>query len=70
MEYNSSRYSTSYGTKASEFAVANFSAQVKGYRWISIEAGVNNAFDKNYAISEGFPEAGRNYFVNLVFNNL
>jgi len=70
MEYNSSRYSTSYGTKASEFAVANFSARVKGYRWISIEAGVNNAFDKNYAISEGFPEAGRNYFVNLVFNNL
>lgn len=70
MEYNSSRYSTSYGTKAGEFAVANFSARVKGYRWISIEAGVNNAFDKNYAISEGFPEAGRNYFVNLVFNNL
>jgi iron complex outermembrane receptor protein len=70
MEYNSSRYSTSYGTKAAEYAIANVSLRTKAYRWISVEAGVNNAFDKNYAISEGFPEAGRNYFVNLVFNNL
>ena len=70
MEYNSSRYSTSYGTKAGEFAVANFSARIKAYRWISLEGGINNIFDKNYAISEGFPEAGRNYFLNLVFNNL
>lgn len=70
MEYNSSRYSTSYGTKAGEFAVTNFSARIKAYRWISLEGGINNIFDKNYAISEGFPEAGRNYFLNLVFNNL
>jgi len=70
MEYNSSRYSTSYGTKAGEFALVNLSARTKAYRWISIEAGMNNAFDKNYAISEGFPEPGRNYFVNLIFNNL
>ncbi|MNK49221.1 Vitamin B12 transporter BtuB precursor [compost metagenome] len=70
VEYNSSRYSTSYGTKSPGFAIANLGARVKAYRWISLEAGINNVFDKNYTISEGFPEAGRNYFINLVFNNL
>ncbi|SDE02508.1 TonB-dependent receptor plug domain-containing protein [Pedobacter soli] len=70
IEYNSSRYSTSYGTKAAGFALTNVGARVKAYRWISLEGGVNNLFDKNYAISEGYPEAGRNYFINLVFNNL
>jgi Outer membrane cobalamin receptor protein len=53
-----------------ERTLINFSARIRAYRWISLEGGINNIFDKNYAISEGFPEAGRNYFLNLVFNNL
>ncbi|WP_228466990.1 TonB-dependent receptor plug domain-containing protein [Adhaeribacter swui] len=69
-EYNSSRYSTSYGIKSAGFTLLNLRAQVKVYRGVSVEGGVNNLFDKNYTLVEGFPEAGRNYFVNLVFSNL
>lgn len=69
-EYNSSRYSTSYGTKSGEFAIANIGTHIKIYKSIALEGGINNILDKNYTISEGFPEAGRNYFVSLAFNNL
>lgn len=69
-EYNSERYSTSYGTRANGYTLVNTKASVRMIRYMQIEAGVNNIFDKNYALMEGFPEAGRNYFVNLVFSNL
>jgi iron complex outermembrane receptor protein len=70
VEYNSSRYSTSAGFKSAGFAIANLGVRIKAYKWISLDGGVNNLFDKNYTITEGYPEAGRMYFVNLVFNNL
>lgn len=70
MDYNSARYSTSYGTKAAGFTLFNLKGSVPLYRFISVEGGVNNLFDRNYAIIEGFPEAGRNFFVNLVVSNL
>lgn len=68
VENNSSRYSTSYGTKAGAYTLVNAKASVKLYKFISVEGGINNIFDKNYSLVEGFPEAGRNFFVNLVFN--
>jgi iron complex outermembrane recepter protein len=68
-EYNSGRYSTSYGINAGDFAIINISVNAKLYRWISLQGGLNNLFDRNYAISEGFPEAGRNFFINLIFSN-
>jgi iron complex outermembrane receptor protein len=37
------------------------------WRWFSIEAGINNITDKNYSLAEGYPEAGRNYFANLIY---
>lgn len=67
-EYNSDRYSTSYGTKAPDFFLLNASAALKPLSWASLQAGVNNIFDKNYMLSEGYPEQGRNYFVKLLFN--
>ncbi|GAB3990188.1 TonB-dependent receptor [Spirosoma daeguense] len=70
VEYNSSRYSTSYGTQAGGFMVANAKGSVRIQRYVSLEGGVNNIFDRNYALSEGFPEPGRNFFVNLVISNL
>ncbi len=69
VESNSSRYSTSYGTKAGAYTLVNVKASVKLYKFISAEAGINNIFDRNYSLVEGFPEAGRNFFVNLVFNH-
>jgi len=49
--------------------LVNAKASVKLYKSISAEAGLNNIFDSNYSLVEGFPEAGRNFFVNLVFSH-
>jgi iron complex outermembrane receptor protein len=69
VEHNSDRYSTSYGTQAKAYTLVNAKASVKLYKFISAEAGLNNIFDVNYSLVEGFPEAGRNFFVNLVFSH-
>jgi len=69
LEYNSDRYSTSYGTRAKAYTLVNTKASVKLYKFISAEVGLNNIFDVNYSLVEGFPEAGRNFFVNLVFSH-
>ncbi|MBS1949100.1 MAG: TonB-dependent receptor [Bacteroidetes bacterium] len=68
-EYNSSRFSTSYGAKAGEFTLVNAIASVRIWKYLSIETGANNLFDKNYSLVEGYPEEGRNYFVTLRFFN-
>lgn len=70
IEKNSKRYSTSYGTKVSGYTLANVKASVQIHKFVRIEGGVNNLFDENYMLVDGFPEAGRNYFLNLVFKNL
>lgn len=67
-EYNSKRYSTSYGTVSGGFALTNVKAHLTLVKGFSIEGGVNNLFDKNYTLVEGFPEAGRNYFANVIFS--
>lgn len=67
-EYNSKRYSTSYGTVSGAFYLTNAKANLKLPKGFSVEGGVNNIFDKNYTLVEGFPEQGRNYFANLIFN--
>lgn len=68
-EYNSSRYSTSYGTSTAGFALFNTIVDVRVWKFASVEAGVNNVFDKNYSLVEGYPEEGRNFFVTLKFFN-
>jgi len=35
------------------------------YRGVELQVGVNNLFDRNYAIIDGYPEAGRAAHVNL-----
>ncbi len=67
-EYNSQRYSTTYGTVSSPFAVLHAKGHVRLWKFISLEAGVMNLLDRNYAFVEGFPEPGRNGFVRLVFD--
>lgn len=68
-EYNSVRNSTSYGTKAPEFILFNGVISGQVWKYLSIEAGVNNILDKNYMLTEGYPEEGRNFFVTLRFFN-
>lgn len=67
-EYNSDRFSTSYGTISKAFTTVNTRIYYNVYKYFSIETGINNVFDKNYTLVEGYPEPGRNYFASLIFN--
>ncbi|MCA1764203.1 MAG: TonB-dependent receptor [Flavobacteriales bacterium] len=66
-EYNSERYSTSYGTIASDYALLNTKMHTAIWKYLALEAGINNILDKNYAFAEGYPEQGRNYFISMKF---
>lgn len=68
-EFNSSRFSTSYGTKVPDYTLLNLYASGKILKNFSLDAGISNLFDKNYSLVEGFPEEGRNFFVTLRFFN-
>jgi iron complex outermembrane receptor protein len=35
---------------------------------LKVEAGINNVFDKNYDLEEGYPEEGINCFANLTYH--
>jgi iron complex outermembrane receptor protein len=60
------RYSNSTGTQvASGFGVVNTKAGYRFANGVLAEAGVRNLFDRLYAYTEGFPEAGRTYFVQF-----
>lgn len=65
-EAASRRYSNTTGSQvAPGFGVVNLKT---GYRFadgILAEAGVRNLFDRLYEYTEGFPEAGRTYFVQF-----
>ncbi|SDU31599.1 TonB-dependent receptor plug domain-containing protein [Desulfobacula phenolica] len=66
LEYNAKRFSNSDGaTQAGSYALINCKADCTLYKNIKLEAGVNNLFDRNYEIDEGYIEPGRNYFINL-----
>ncbi|MFV0439577.1 MAG: TonB-dependent receptor plug domain-containing protein [Desulfopila sp.] len=66
VEYNSKRYSATDGSRvAGHFTVTNFKLGYDFDRGFRAEAGIKNLFDKNYAIDEGYPEAGRTFFANL-----
>ncbi len=66
-EYNSFRYSTSYGVIAPSFFIMDFIVSVQIEEYINLDAGVKNILDKNYMLAEGYPEEGRNFFVTLHF---
>lgn len=68
-EYNSSRFSTSYGTHAPEFTLVNAVVSTKIWKYFSLDAGINNILDANYSLVEGYPEEGRNFMVTLRFFN-
>lgn len=66
LRHEGSRYSTTSGTlKTDSFVVVNTGLGYKLNKYASIEGGVDNLFDKNYAISYGYPEEGRRFWGNL-----
>ena len=47
------------------YTVANLKVSYKISENLEAEAGANNLFDANYKLSDGYHEAGRNYFTNV-----
>lgn len=68
-EFNSPRFSTSYGASVPDYTLLNLYGSGKILKNFSLDAGINNIFDRNYSITEGYPEEGRNFFVTLRFFN-
>jgi iron complex outermembrane receptor protein len=65
VEADSQRYSSSDGTRiVGGFGIANVKAMYQFSKLWSAEAGVNNLLDRNYAVIEGYPLEGRNFFAN------
>lgn len=65
-EIYSDRYSSSDGKRvADSFTVANIKFAYDFGNGFLAEAGMNNIFDADYELEEGYPEAGRTVFSNL-----
>ncbi|NTV46021.1 MAG: TonB-dependent receptor [Chlorobiales bacterium] len=68
-EYNTKRYSTTDGKfKAGGYAVFNLRANTTVLGALSIQVGIQNLFDRNYEVSEGYPEPGRQYTLSLGYS--
>jgi iron complex outermembrane receptor protein len=51
--------------RATNYASAGFSASLRLYRQAELQAGLQNAFDRNFILVDGYPEPGRTAYVNL-----
>lgn len=54
-EFNPSRFSTSSGTRVPDYILLNFYGSTKVLKNFSLDAGINNLFDRNYSLLEGYP---------------
>ena len=68
LELADDRYSRSDGLSVDGYAVWNAKVKIDIFPQLALEGGVRNLTDTHYALEEGYPEEGRNYFVNLVFH--
>lgn len=63
IEHNGSRW-VSNTLELGGFTILNLKAAWRPLANTTLEAGLNNAFDRNYALADGFPSAGRMWFAN------
>ncbi|MCD0487794.1 TonB-dependent receptor [Pedobacter sp. MC2016-14] len=54
--------------KPGAFNLTSIKANLMLPKGFTVEAGANNLFDRNYTLAQGYPEQGRNFFANLIFN--
>jgi iron complex outermembrane receptor protein len=65
VEWSDKRYSSSDGTEVDGFIVGNLKVSMELPNNCFVDMGVKNVADVSYEYSDGYPEAGRNYFANL-----
>jgi iron complex outermembrane receptor protein len=51
--------------RAPSFGAVGIGGTARVWRVTELQAGVNNLLDRNYTYVQGYPEAGRNFYVNL-----
>ncbi len=62
------RYSSSNGIRETEnFTIVNIKADYALFNGLKLEAGINNIFDEDHEVEEGYPEEGASYFINLIY---
>lgn len=66
-EYNSSRFSSSNGLEVGSFSLVNVKAMLDLPHGLEVSVGVDNAFDRFYQLTEGYPERGRSWFASLAY---
>lgn len=62
-EYNSHRWASNTVDLAG-FTTLNLKTVARPVKGVSLEAGVTNLTDRNYALADGFPSPGRMWFIN------
>ncbi len=71
VEYSSRRHAPAHPTATigdvDSFFLAHCKVSIRLPNGFTLNAGVNNIFDKNYQLVEGFPEEGRNWFANASY---
>ncbi|MBV7537782.1 TonB-dependent receptor [Duganella sp. sic0402] len=65
-EHNSSRWASNT-VELAGFTTLNLKLAYRPVAHVSMEAGVTNLNDKNYALADGFPSAGRQWFGNITY---
>ncbi|SDG66913.1 MULTISPECIES: TonB-dependent siderophore receptor [unclassified Duganella] len=63
-EHNSSRWASN-SVELAGFTTLNLKLAYRPVKQVSVEAGMTNLNDKNYALADGFPSAGRQWFGNI-----
>lgn len=63
VENSSYRWATNT-VKLGDYTTLNVKTAYRPMEAMTLEAGINNATDKNYSFSSGFPQPGRMWFVN------
>lgn len=66
VEHNSDRWASDT-VELSEFTTLNLKLAYQLKENIAFDAGVNNINDKNYSLADGFPSAGRIWFINASY---
>lgn len=67
-QHYSGRHSSSDGSRDTDsFTIVNITVDYVMFKGLKLEAGINNIFDTNYELQEGYPEQGLSCFANLTY---
>ena len=69
LQCNTDQYSSTDGVRVAKgYTVMNVKAMYEIYEGLTLEVGIDNLADTNYALEEGYPMEGRTYFTNLTYH--